>query len=444
MYLTSLSLENIKLFANQTFSFVDASGKPRLWTVVIGDSGLCKTTLLQAVALAVSGEKMGGRLAENAEEFRAADHEELSAQITATFLKGTERIESTLSAAPGRIDWQGGQGGPNPFDEIRGKQRPGYFVVGYGVGRYLPRSGEVAVPALPALDRVEGLFSQRHKMLGVDFFEALEKREPKLGNRYAERIRNVLLAEDKTTGEQLLPWLDNVELRGKGGLKTLQSLLKSRRFQVTVGDRKLKLPPTALSQGYQSMVAWLTDLLGHAFLEFGDVAPSKLEGIVLLDEIDLHLHPTWQRRIVPILRRVFPKLQFVVTTHSPLVLTGFAREEIIWLDLNEGQVVLRQAPSEPGMKTGSGLFTSFFDVPRAARSELLIAEQEYAELAGREEKTSDMTRRLKQLKQILEPYERDTELDFDVRESTGHTEAIAAEAPPSGVDCPDQTDGAGT
>ena len=55
---------------------------------------------------------------------------------------------------------------------------------------------------------------------------------------------------------------------------------------------------------------------------------------MLIDEIDLHLHPTLQRGLVPRLRKAFPKVQWIVTTHSPLVLANFDNNEIIALDRN--------------------------------------------------------------------------------------------------------------
>jgi predicted ATP-binding protein involved in virulence len=61
------------------------------------------------------------------------------------------------------------------------------------------------------------------------------------------------------------------------------------------------------------------------------------EGIVLIDELDLHLHPRWQKSIVNALTNTFPNVQFIVTTHSPIVLSGVRREQIIVL--NDGVII---------------------------------------------------------------------------------------------------------
>jgi predicted ATP-binding protein involved in virulence len=56
------------------------------------------------------------------------------------------------------------------------------------------------------------------------------------------------------------------------------------------------------------------------------VDPAELAGIVLIDEIDIHLHPKWQKRVPEILHENFPKVQFIVSTHSPIPLLGALRE----------------------------------------------------------------------------------------------------------------------
>ena len=86
-----------------------------------------------------------------------------------------------------------------------------------------------------------------------------------------------------------------------------------------------------LSDGYHVFIALVADIARRAVMlnEFdGAEAPERVEGVVLIDEIDLHLHPRWQREALPRLRDVFPKLQFVVTTHSPQVLSSAENRQV--------------------------------------------------------------------------------------------------------------------
>ena len=84
-------------------------------------------------------------------------------------------------------------------------------------------------------------------------------------------------------------------------------------------------PWSELSDCYHAFLALVADIARRAVMlnEFdGAEAPARVEGVVLIDELALHLHPRWQRVALPRLRKVFPKLQFVVTTHSPQVLSS--------------------------------------------------------------------------------------------------------------------------
>jgi hypothetical protein len=397
-----LTLRNVKILADQTFSFVRADGSIRTWTALLGDNGVCKTTILQAIALASSGDKMARALVQDAADYVRQDRPERGAEILATFETHEAPLRVQMIVKEGHHAFRGNDHA-SILDDVRDARAPGFFVVGYGTSRRLPRRGEVAIPQDPVVDRVEGLFDPSHKMLGVDFFEALKERE--LGPTYARTLRDALLEQD-ANGDPLLPWLVNMELRGAYGVSRMEALLESRRLIFDVGGAQpLKLPPHLLSQGYQSTFAWVADLLGHAFLDAGgEVDPKRLEGIVLLDEIDLHLHPTWQRRLVPILRSIFPLMQFVVTTHSPLVLTGFEADEIVGLRLEGGEVVQRTYTEQPGLQTGSELMEAFFAVPAAGRPELLAKEREALELSVKEDRSPEEEQRLAALERELEPY----------------------------------------
>ena len=97
------------------------------------------------------------------------------------------------------------------------------------------------------------------------------------------------------------------------------------------------MPLNTLSQGTQSIVQWLARLIiGYAaYYGFPDTLEDK-PGVLIVDEIDAHLHPSWQRRIIPALTKHFPSLQIFCSTHSPLMLAG----------LKAGQVQLLQRDEE--------------------------------------------------------------------------------------------------
>jgi predicted ATP-binding protein involved in virulence len=93
----------------------------------------------------------------------------------------------------------------------------------------------------------------------------------------------------------------------------------------------LEIPFRSLSDGYRAFLGWVTDLLFHLDFACGrsELQLNEVSGIVLVDEIDLHLHPTWQMDVVGHLSKTFPRLQFILTSHSPLVAGS-----VEWMNIN--------------------------------------------------------------------------------------------------------------
>ena len=99
-----------------------------------------------------------------------------------------------------------------------------------------------------------------------------------------------------------------------------------------------------LSGGYRIMLALAADLArrmaqGNPHLD----DPLQAEAIVLIDEVDLHLHPSWQQRVLNDLRRTFPNTQFIVSTHSPQVLTTVKPRHVVHLAREDGRIVAGSA-----------------------------------------------------------------------------------------------------
>lgn len=89
-----------------------------------------------------------------------------------------------------------------------------------------------------------------------------------------------------------------------------------------------------MSDGYRNMLSMVADIAYRMALlnpQFLDKVTEETEGVVLIDEIDLHLHPAWQRHIVGTLKSIFPKVQFIVSTHAPSVIASVTQEEVVVL-----------------------------------------------------------------------------------------------------------------
>lgn len=104
-----------------------------------------------------------------------------------------------------------------------------------------------------------------------------------------------------------------------------------------------QLKASQLSDGIRNMLALVGDIAYRCYklnAHLGEEAPKRTRGIVLIDEVDMHLHPSWQQTVVADLMEIFPRIQFIITTHSPQVLSTVRRENIRLLGLDvSGQMI---------------------------------------------------------------------------------------------------------
>jgi hypothetical protein len=160
------------------------------------------------------------------------------------------------------------------------------------------------------------------------------------------RARSIAtLFNPEVTLISLEQWAMDLEYRrGRAGLtavrKALDGLLPEVKFDsIDREQRRLMfrtrdgvLPLSALSDGYQAMAAWCGDLLWQVTETFGDYKdPLSARGLLLIDEIDIHLHPLWQRRLVSFLDDMLPNVQVIATTHSALTVHQAGDRELYFL-----------------------------------------------------------------------------------------------------------------
>ena len=171
--------------------------------------------------------------------------------------------------------------------------------------------------------------------------------DPKRGNQTSFEYIKLLgnLATEENDGKPLPAYeviMDAVKYSMKEELEPGQQVLYSSRY----GEIAVKNPDgtvinfSALSDGYRNVIKIVTDIATKMCIlnpYLGKDALKKTPGIVVIDELDLSLHPTWQRRIVGILKELFPKVQFICATHSPFIIQSLEPGELITLDsiLNE-------------------------------------------------------------------------------------------------------------
>lgn len=102
-----------------------------------------------------------------------------------------------------------------------------------------------------------------------------------------------------------------------------------------------------LSSGFKSSLAILLSIIKEVEFRFPNEKVEDFEGIVVLDEIELHLHPEWQGRLPKILTSIFPKIQFIVTSHSPHVIQAAEPHEVVALEYVGSEIRVRELPYSP-------------------------------------------------------------------------------------------------
>jgi len=145
---------------------------------------------------------------------------------------------------------------------------------------------------------------------------------------------------------------------------------------------------TQLSDGYKCVLVLVLDLVSRileANSMLPDMTPAKLldaEGVVLIDEVDLHLHPSWQQRVLPDLCRTFPNIQFIVTTHSPQVLSSVPKECVRIIQNGEVMSVDMQTQGVASQDILTGVFDTY-PAPRTDPFTRML--EDYADMSLRGE-----------------------------------------------------------
>ena len=298
-----LSLTNVRAFGGRQTLDLSKDGVPSRWCVIIGENGVGKTTLLQALAALRPVPSFGtDEPAQSTGEEAAppswaepgmADYE--NARIIGLVRKG-EAVEAALEAD---LAFESGES----FSIGNGP-----LVIAYSAFRH---AGHKNMADFAEGEATEALFDERIALFDPDevaerldyqSLDAARNKDAEAAlrlDRILDKLKTVLIA--------LVPDLtkEKVTIRGAGGIR--------------VETRSGSVPLADLSLGAQTTIAWIADLAWRLHARFPDSPdPFSESAIVLIDEVELHLHPVWQRSLRAQLLQHFPGIQFIVTTHSPV------------------------------------------------------------------------------------------------------------------------------
>jgi hypothetical protein len=363
VYFKRLTLSNVRAFGDrQHLDMCDGDGQPARWTLILGENGVGKTTILQCLAsmcpvLAVPAKprKINSTLnapaptgfepallrREDSELFALARLGEETAKLRANLVSG-QMLESksnkpfnfSLSASVTVKD-----GDLEKVKQTLAKMKKPVepLIIGYSAARHMRYGRGEALAMHP--DGTASLFDPSIELADAkNILEQLDyaaaKKQP--GAR-------ALLARIKDALAKLLPDVEtasSITLYGPS-----QPRAKSRKSGVLVKTPYGEVPLESLSLGYQTMTALTVDLAWRLYQRYPKaVEPLHEPAIVLIDELDLHLHPRWQRKIRESISTVFPRVQFIATAHSPLLAQSYLGMNLAVVREENGQAVIENDP----------------------------------------------------------------------------------------------------
>lgn len=219
--------------------------------------------------------------------------------------------------------------------EFSGTEFPSKILLGYGPRRYFPNHHTRRFRA-PA-QRNRSLFDPMMTIANpIAWLRDLNAKDPVKFDAAIRALRVVLMLKN-------------------------DALIEIDEGRIMIDTAQGRTPLDKLSVGYKSVIAMVIDIIRELFTYYDSL--ENAYAVVLVDEIETHLHPRWKLRIVGLLRQAFPRVQFILTTHDPLCLRGMYQGEVFVLHRSEDDnaiETLTELPNVQGMRAEQILTSEFF------------------------------------------------------------------------------------
>lgn len=338
MYISSVRLDNVRGFHDARkvdLRLTRPDGTHAGWTVLAGRNGSGKTSLLRAMALVMAGQSVARSLLIDFDRWISTGENDATAELVLApaahgerwiphnrtdrrpFLSGLQwtgpidTLSETLPPMFGKTAYEEAdyRQGQRPWDE----DRKDWLCIGYGPFRRLVggssdtqrlMSSQSAVARLASLFHEDASLTEGVSWLIEQHLRSLE------GKPGAEALKDAALT---VLGDGLLPDDHQIKRVDSEGL-----------WISNAGD---EFPLREMSDGYRTVAALVVDMIKQIFGAYGELWTDfsgphptiTAPGVVIIDEVDAHLHVSWQKRIGSWLKAHFPNIQFIVTTHSPYI-----------------------------------------------------------------------------------------------------------------------------
>jgi len=336
MKINKIEIQNFKGFENNTFSFNSNM------TVLIGDNGKGKTSILDALSFALGTFFIGvdgvpNRPLKQSEKrkvvFSPSSFEtKLPFKITVQHTLLGEKYEwyRDSTKEKGQASYINAKPLIDKAKELTTQVREGKeinlpLMAYYGTARLTRKEGKI--PYAKRSSKLEGynnaLNPEKFQYKFLAWFKTLDN---EISKKIDYEYNKMLYQAFTSAITEMIPEWKNIEFSYPSD--DILGKLENRKW----------MPFGMLSDGYQNIIRLAADIAYRAIKlnpHLGINAIKETEGVVLIDEIDMHLHPNWQKTVIEDFKRTFPNIQFIVTTHSPFIVQSLKADEIINLDENQ-------------------------------------------------------------------------------------------------------------
>ncbi|NQT40214.1 MAG: AAA family ATPase [Planctomycetes bacterium] len=404
-YVCSLRVENVRCFGSQEqeIRFTAEDGRPSQWTVLLGDNGTGKTTLLECL-LAFELLETQPQDKYGLPKFYLWLSEGIDAHIASEGREETFRLrletewDRKLSArnADGKAgvlmifqqSRSSAQFGWSPEDVVA---VPTFYAYGAGrrTGRTSLSNGSSSETAGNLFDDTVNLRNAEEWLLKLDYSASKDSSIKTKQRERFEQVRELLI--------NILPDVSDIRISSP----TERRPEPRAEFKTPDGW----IPLRWIGYGYQSLVAWVVDFASRMVDRYPrHKDPLKQPAVVLVDEIDLHMHPRWQRKLMNYLSERFPETQFIVTAHSPIFVQAASGANIVVLrrDKEKGHVVIDNKPEAiRGWRLDQLLTSDLFGLQTARPPELEPLLLERTKLLSKPKLTKADQRKLSDLEKKI-------------------------------------------
>lgn len=349
MYLEKLKLHNFRCYEKLEIDF------NRQLTVLVGKNGSGKTTVLEAIAIALGTWFVGFNIVNAKGINKRTDPLRKAYQIGATDDVQTQfpveieawgKIEESKDQI---LHWKRELYTPTgTMTTIDAKEIVEYaaeyqkaisegrtdiylpMVAYYGTGRLWDYHRQKRNDVFKVSSRTNGyidcLDGTANVKLMMDWFQIMtinkyQRQEENLESN--PELDTVYLAMEKCLTN--LSGYSDVKIRYNMGTQELDVYYSEQDKQ------RMRIPLNQLSDGYKGMISLVADIayrMATLNPQLGTEVLSKGDGVVLIDEVDLHLHPAWQQKVIDNLMNIFPKVQFIVSTHAPAIISSVKTDKL--------------------------------------------------------------------------------------------------------------------